>query len=257
MATGVTTGVTRSIVTRTEYDSFGNLVTRIEDATSSAPRITRYAYDALGNQIRTIFPDAGVLNEDGVLVATGTMPFVEVTYDALGRAIIQRDVRGHYSQKLYDSQDRLIYEIDQEGYVTAYTYNAFGEQYELRRLSVPVQIANDVPISRDGLESLIVLGNEDRRIVTSYDKAGRVASVTQVLWDAEAGDGGSVDVWGEQVSISTTRSETWWLNANWRRTCGKGGLTQVRSLSRFGTYPRLPISSGTKQFTTTTLRGVE
>lgn len=180
---GVVSTESRSLTTRLGYDSFGNVVTRIEDSDSNRSRITTYVYDVRGNQIRTIFPDAGILDVSGNLVATGQNPTTEVTYDALGRAVMQKDARGYYSHKIYDAQDRVIYDVDQQGYVTEYAYNVYGEQTRLRRLAQPVQLQTAEPVTRETLEGLLLHSDsEDRIIVTEYDKEGRKSRVVQLFW---------------------------------------------------------------------------
>ncbi|MFQ6311061.1 hypothetical protein [Lysobacter capsici] len=97
---GNTTYGAQRIVTRSEYDALGNVLRRIEDATGARPRVTTYLYDNRGNQIRTTFPDAGKIDPaSGQLIASGNQPTVEVSYDALGRAVMQKDVRDRYSYK--------------------------------------------------------------------------------------------------------------------------------------------------------------
>lgn len=189
-ATGAVTTQRRSVVTLTGYDSFGNVISRTEDATSSRPRTVTYEYDVRGNQIRTVFPTSGQLDADGNLVDTETHSSIEVTYDALGRAIAQRDVRGNYSYKIYDIQDRVVFDIDQEGYVTEYQYNAHGEQTRLRRLANRAEASPVGQSAQQFAEQLIYSDYQDRVIDTFYDAAGRKSSVIQLLWDGRLGDGG-------------------------------------------------------------------
>ncbi|WP_349812608.1 LysM peptidoglycan-binding domain-containing protein [Xanthomonas arboricola] len=152
----------------------------IEDADGGRPRVTRYEYDNRGHQIRTIFPDAGRLNAKGEVVASGESATVEITYDAFGNAVMQKDVRGKYSYKSYDTQGRLAYDVDSEGYVISYGYNAFGDQSRLTRHAYKADISTDM--ADPNPESIgrylhWMSSSSDRTIYTFYDRAGRKSSV--------------------------------------------------------------------------------
>ncbi|WP_207306761.1 LysM peptidoglycan-binding domain-containing protein [Xanthomonas oryzae] len=179
-ASGTVVSVQRRVVTRYAYDGQGNVTSMTEDADGGSPRITRYEYDNRGHQIRTIFPDAGRLDANGQLIASGQNATIEITYDALGNAVMQKDVLGKYSYKAYDTQGRLAYEVDAEGYVVSYGYNAFGEQSRLTRHAQQAHIAKDVPDSNpekiDRYLQSIGSAN-DRSIYTLYDLAGRKSDV--------------------------------------------------------------------------------
>lgn len=185
-AAGVVSLVTRTVVTQIAYDALGNVTQRTEDATGAKPRITQYQYDNRGHQIKTIFPDAGAIDPaTGAINATGTTPTIEVTYNALGQAVVQKDVRGNYSYKTYDSLGQLAYEVDQEGYVTGYTYNAFGEQATLRRYASRLGAIGGwsagTAISLPQLTASVVIPSAtlDRTLTTSYDSLGRQTQVQQ------------------------------------------------------------------------------
>ena len=186
--TGTVSTATRSVKTVLAYDALGNVISRTEDATGPTPRITQYQYDSRGNQIRTTFPDAWQIDPaTGALVATGQTPTTEVTYDALGRAVVQKDVRGNYSYKVYDSLGRVAYDIDQEGYATGYVYNAFGEQSQLRRHATKVNFAGiggftaGTAIQLSQLTASVVVASaaQDRVIATTYDRRGLQIQVQQ------------------------------------------------------------------------------
>ncbi|KWS06277.1 Rhs-family protein [Lysobacter capsici AZ78] len=172
---------TRSIVTRTAYDTLGNVVSRIQDADTAEACITRYEYDNRGHQIRTIFPDAGQIDPStGELNATGVGATIEVTYDALGRAVMQKDVRGYYSYKIYGRNGLVSWEIDQEGYVTGYAYNGFGEQTHLTRYAGRLDLPAGQPVSSEQIGAKITgisVYGMDRMLETVYDSSGRVADI--------------------------------------------------------------------------------
>jgi YD repeat-containing protein len=176
----------RRVVTRTEYDALGNVIRRLEDADGARPRITRYEYDNRGNQIRTIFPDAGKINPaNGQLIASDIQPTIEITYDALGRAVAQKDVRGNYSYKVYDNLGRLAYDVDQENYVTAYGYDGFGQQTNLRRHAQTLNVgalagwSPGQPLSMAQMQAAAATSASDRTIATRYDQRGLAVQIEQ------------------------------------------------------------------------------
>ena len=185
-ASGVVSFVTRTVVTQIAYDALGNVTQRTEDATGAKPRITQYQYDNRGHQIKTIFPDAGAIDPaTGAINATGATPSIEVSYNALGQAVVQKDVRGNYSYKTYDRLGQLAYEVDQEGYVTGYTYNAFGEQATLRRYATRLGAIGGwsagSAITLPQLTATVVIPSAtlDRTLTTSYDSLGQQTQVQQ------------------------------------------------------------------------------
>ncbi|KER81216.1 hypothetical protein IA64_15700, partial [Xanthomonas arboricola pv. celebensis] len=182
-ASGTVTSVQRSLVTRYTYDGQGNVTSMIEDADGGRPRVTRYEYDNRGHQIRTIFPDAGRLDAAGQLVASGESATVEITYDAFGNAVMQKDVRGRYSYKSYDTQGRLAFDVDAEGYVISYGYNAFGEQSRLTRHANKAGISTDMPDEDPqsiGRYLQWIDSSDDRTLYTFYDRAGRKSNVATI-----------------------------------------------------------------------------
>ncbi|MDQ3287380.1 MAG: putative Ig domain-containing protein, partial [Pseudomonadota bacterium] len=165
---------TRAVVIRTDYDGMGNVVARTEDAGQAGARTTQYSYDNRGRQIRTTFPDAGRWDAaQNRVVATGQQPTIEILYDALDRAVVHKDVRGFHEYRVLDAAGQLRYEVDQQGYVTAYTYNAFGEQTSLTRHALAIQTTPGQPISIGEVESRLQSGESDRTLTTSYDLRGQ------------------------------------------------------------------------------------
>jgi YD repeat-containing protein len=184
----------KSIVTRMTYDALGNLVSRTENAAAADAadaRTTQYVYDARGRQIKTIFPDAYKINTSGALVASGILPEINITYDALDRAVVQKDVRNNYSYKVYNALGQLAYDIDAEGYVTSYAYNAYGEQSGLTRHANPINIAGQgsVPLT----EITVSPSSADRTLTMSYDSRGNKVAVTQPTVSYVKADGTSAN----------------------------------------------------------------
>ncbi len=177
------------VVTRLGYDAFGNVISRTEGDGTPEARTTQYAYDLRGNQTRTIFPRAGVYNEATSTLDTsvGISPETQITYDALDRAVVQKDTNGNFSYKVYDRQGQLAYDIDAEGFVTGYTYNAYGEQTGLTRYANRLNTGAPAfagwqtgqAIGLAPLQAALVTSAADRTVTTTYDALGLSLSVTQ------------------------------------------------------------------------------
>ena len=181
----------RSIVTRFTYDALGNVRTRTDNADAPVTtdrRTTTYVYDNRGYQVSTIFPDAGSYNvTTNALDATGVQATIEITYNALGQAVVQKDVRNNYSYKTYDALGRVTHEVDQENNVSSYTYNAFGEVSSVRRFATALNtgviagwtVGQALSTAQLQTVGAIVANAADRTIDTAYTALGQKASVTQ------------------------------------------------------------------------------
>ena len=206
-ANGQITQTLRSVVTRMGYDGLGNIIMKIEDSDGNDPRTTQYNYDNRGHQILTSFPDAGQIESDGNVHATGNHPTIEITYDALGRAVVEKDVRGNYRQRAYDAAGQLLFEVDQEGGTTGYTYNAFGEQVTLTRFAISmdptgaqassaeaIRTKVDIHIHTVTSDGFVIDWTPPNRVLTSiYDARGQKIEVHQsaVTWVDGTGASGT------------------------------------------------------------------
>ena len=90
---------------------------------------------------------------------------------------------GNDSYKVYDAAGEVIYEIDADNYVTAYTYDAFGNQLTETRYAnalTSVLPTNSASLAKSDITSRLNADpNADRTITTSYDAMNRVISVVQ------------------------------------------------------------------------------
>lgn len=188
-----TSSTSRTVQTRFVYDNLGNLTHRIENFTTGAAgnapesRVTSYKYDALGRQVETINADrysiAGRTYGQTVLVdgsvVTSASPSSKVTFDAAGRAIILRDEGGRYSYKIYDAVGRVRREVDADGYVTRYGYDALGNVDLLRRFSTRLPgFDSTQPYTLQQVMDMVIPETlEDRAIYTQHDALGRQTSI--------------------------------------------------------------------------------
>ncbi|MGH8049127.1 MAG: hypothetical protein ACREPB_00545, partial [Arenimonas sp.] len=124
----------------------------------------------------------------GTVDASGLITSTEVTYNSLNQAVVQKDVRGFYSYKVYDQSGRVAYDIDSEGYVTRFLYNSYDEQISLRRYSAKIVTSGlsgwtagtALTLAQLQTPGVIVSNNTtDRVLVNTFDARGLKTSVTQ------------------------------------------------------------------------------
>lgn len=184
-----------SLQTHMTYDAVGNVTSRTEGYGRTDARTLQYQYDALGRQIRTIFPQVGVYNSaadnlsttgtSGVVSRTemSTTPESRVYYDTLGNAIVGRDALGNYSYKVYDGLNRVKYEIDAEHYVTEHAYDRFGNRTHVTRYTNRIDIsAHSDPtagFSAAEVASLIGGAATSRTIETRYNRLNQIEQIIQ------------------------------------------------------------------------------
>jgi YD repeat-containing protein len=180
------------IVTFMEYDALGNVKHRTEAYGTLQARRTSYVYDGLGRQTKTIYPAVGYYNytvddEDrtaaNVFRDESSVPlFSEVFYDTLGNAVRSIDVAGNTSFRVYDKAGRIAYEVDAKNHVTYHGYNSLGHEIQLVRLALP--LTSSLPtdpnsITREAVLARAVGSSGDRTINKTFDKMGRLLSVTE------------------------------------------------------------------------------
>ncbi len=198
-----TTNGIRTLVTKTEYDSKGNII-KVTDAEGNISqtiydaagqkikeidalgRVTKYVYSEGGQLLETIYPDATPNNDSD-------NPRTRKEYDAANRVTADIDELGRPTQYQYDALGRLIYtiypdltpndntdnprketrydkagrviaEVDERGNITRYTYDDAGRRTET--------ILPDSTPNND---------TDNSRILVTYDALGRQISQTDPL----------------------------------------------------------------------------
>lgn len=207
------TTTTQRIETRMEYDALGNLKTRIEAAGRPEERTTLYEYDAVGRQTRVVYPAVSVYAESPSSAAynglNGVADRVEevrtlwtsTTYDAFGNAVVNVDVSGNLSYKVYDLSNRVVYDIDAMGYATHFERDGFGDVVALTRYADGIPsyafgpaVGMPVTMSQMGFIAQGLLARSDARTVyTEYDALGRAVIVREpagFVFDVESGSSG-------------------------------------------------------------------
>ncbi|HEX7112531.1 MAG TPA: putative Ig domain-containing protein, partial [Mizugakiibacter sp.] len=192
-ATGSIATVTQSIITKLTYDALGNVASRTEAYGTGAARTTTYLYDARGRQVQTIYPDAGKIDPaTGNLVAAGSTPSSQVWYDALDRAVVSLDVNNHYSYKAYDADGRLRFDVDANGNVTEYRYDAYGDQTTLIRYANTLNMSGWTAgraFTVADVQARLNPSSQDRTLASAYDSRGNKISVQQASVSYFVGNG--------------------------------------------------------------------
>ncbi|QDQ25733.1 LysM peptidoglycan-binding domain-containing protein [Chitinimonas arctica] len=127
-----------------DYDSAGQLIRETKAYGSKDALATEYTLDGKGQ--RTAIRSASGTTKQW-FDANGRVFKTEnalghtklVDYDAFGNAVKLTDARGFISYRSYDRQNQLIQEIDNEHYLTGYTYDGFGNVIGKTRYAQQVQ----------------------------------------------------------------------------------------------------------------------
>ncbi|CAM4309497.1 hypothetical protein PSBY109024_20295 [Pseudoalteromonas byunsanensis] len=190
---------------QTTYDWSGNQLNTVTDV----QKTKYFSYDGLGNV--TSITEGGQRNQQWVVGlqkattyfdydnagrqtavrqnATTNAPATITTtvYDALGRAI--SSTQGAVKQsKVYDNTGNVRFEMNGEGDVTEYRYNALGQQVTiikyadqttsaLSSLATLSKMVDEQGNLRSDNPAKLSVSQDDRRIDMRYDKAGRKVQV--------------------------------------------------------------------------------
>jgi YD repeat-containing protein len=184
-----TTPTNRSLQTRLYYDAFGSLVKRLEAAQTVDQRITEYAYDLLGRQIVMAQPgwyDPATGRVEAISAVGRFQRSLATTYNALGsqvRTKLRTGINSYqYEYKAYDNLGRVVYDVDALRNVTAFAYNAFGEQTSVTRYSKSVGTPPqgvDTPWTASALASALGSDPLSRTMTMRYDNLGRKTQTIQ------------------------------------------------------------------------------
>ena len=172
---GAFQSVTESLYTQYGYDGVGNVTAISQGAGPDAAHITvlsttGYTYDAVGHQIQTTYPGN---------IATHTV------YNALGQAVVDQDANGNYQYKVYTSNGQQAYSVDADGYVTATTYDAFGNAIAVTRYATALNTAAITgwsagqALTGAQIQQGLVTSSSDRTITTTYNLLNQKLQVQQ------------------------------------------------------------------------------
>jgi RHS repeat-associated protein len=221
----------RTLVTKTEYDSKGNII-KVTDAEGNISqtiydaagqkikeidalgRVTKYVYSEGGQLLETIYPDATPHNDSD-------NPRTRKEYDAANRVTADIDELGRPTQYQYDALGRLIYtiypdltpndntdnprketrydkagrviaEVDERGNITRYTYDDAGRRTE-------TILPDSTPNNDTDNPRILVTYNALGRQISQTDHLGRK---TQFVYDNLGRPTGQI--FADNTSISST-----------------------------------------------------
>jgi len=122
------------VVTRYEYDGYGNLIRRIRDSGGSLENTTTYTYDSEGNKTSQTDPQGNITTyqyDAGGNLIRITDPLGNVTaytYDSRGNKLTETNALGNTTTYTYDLMDRRISVTDALGNTTNYAYDENGKK---------------------------------------------------------------------------------------------------------------------------------
>jgi YD repeat-containing protein len=190
-------GATVTSTYATTFTAVKNWNGQVNLSTSSlAPDTYRVDIEIRDDAVATGTATTLVDNTDGTWIKTGTQ-YVTIagavtrtetstalttttSYDAQGNATVSKDVGGNYSYKVYDLLGRVQYEIDAGKYLTAYTYDGFGNQLTLKRYATALTFgSHPQAFTASEVQALIKTSADDRTITNVYDLLGQVSETRQ------------------------------------------------------------------------------
>ncbi|WP_284217602.1 hypothetical protein, partial [Agaribacter marinus] len=167
-------------------------IAALSNASIQQAQTTTFTYDELGRQISVSEPTLAVDSEAPNVTS-------HTRYNALGQAYINQIIVTDSSDspktlstinsyKVYDAGGRVAFDVDAEGYVTAYEYDAQGNQTSLTRYEKQLTMTlrnKDAEISIEQIEtwlsSLDSTESKSRTVNTEYNTLGQVVGVKQPL----------------------------------------------------------------------------
>ncbi|MEZ8236655.1 hypothetical protein AB6C62_24485 [Vibrio splendidus] len=185
-----------------EYDALGRLVTERSAIVSYADvqkeqavtqfigrLTTRYAYDSLGNVLRTTKADGTRIQNtqsftydvQGHQVQAQGLAGSQVVYNGQGLASININTEGARRDRVYDATGQLRFDVDELGFITEHRYNAYGEKVEQRRYANAYTKARQSgqSLSVSALSNFTQKGVDWRQVSEVYNARGERVAVTQ------------------------------------------------------------------------------
>jgi len=170
--------VNRQVITRTDYDSFGNKILVVGDE-GHVNQVIQYQYDKLNRVVKSLVdapvdastPDVG--SNNAARQERMTTLSTETVYDAFGNVAAEKDRAGNWSYHVYNLQGRKEYSIDGNGAVVNFRYDNLGN------LSQQIHYANRINLSSQTRiyypkEIAISPSVYDKETTFSYNAAGQL-----------------------------------------------------------------------------------
>ncbi|WP_237057157.1 DUF6531 domain-containing protein [Microbulbifer sediminum] len=194
-----------NVLTEWSYNAFGEkasetlYMTRLNATAHTDPserptglgdaRTTDMFYDRMGRLTRTVYPQVTVTSVDtstGEPVATTgeVRPEETTVYDDFGNAIEVTDKNGNTTYAWYDDKDRLLAQVDPEGYLVEWDYDAQDNVLEQRVYTQPLDTTGITSATRPAAPA-----GEVYTVNKTYDAANRVIEERSPLVDVLDNDG--------------------------------------------------------------------
>jgi len=123
-----------NVVTKYEYNASGNQTKVIKDFGGALANTTTYTYDSLGRKTSVTDPlgheTTYAYDDDGnLLTITDHLDnVITYTYDGRGNKLTETNANGHTTTYTYDLMNRLLTVTDALNHATTYTYNENGNK---------------------------------------------------------------------------------------------------------------------------------
>ena len=172
----------------TETRAYETLVTLPANATGTAPagtgvsRVTTFTYDKLNRLETSTVPSiqTGVLNGTSYTVTTGSLT-TSYKYDANGNVVKITDPNGGKTFTYYDKLGRKTEQVDQENYLTRWTYDSEGNVTQERRFAQKLDATPTIEsrgtvnfnYPAGALSTALGQTYQDRVTDFTYDRMGR------------------------------------------------------------------------------------
>lgn len=174
----------RVIKTQNEYDSFGNLITSIQDA-QGQPRITHYTYDLNNQKTATLTPNATINNVGPKASAQRQEQTQTLTqtwrYNAFGDLIETVDKRGNLTRMAYDWAGRLTGQLDANNALTEYQYDTFDNLIQKTAYANAVILPQGEPCNTSTLAQAAHIDRRDRHETYQYDQDAQCIEIKKDL----------------------------------------------------------------------------
>ncbi|MCK4608514.1 MAG: RHS repeat protein, partial [Gammaproteobacteria bacterium] len=166
------TGVTK----KTYYDSAGNKTQVTFAYGSDDPRTVKLHYNANNKLDSVSIENVTVDGESDPVTVT-----YSIIYNAKGKKIVTQNEDGVGRFYVYDSEDRLKYEVNGKGAVTQYDRNAFGEVATQTKyatlLTIDLSQYIQTGLTTEIVQQNLQINSSDKIAAIVYDHCGRKLSV--------------------------------------------------------------------------------
>lgn len=178
-----------SVITKKDYYLDGSPKSVTKGEGLHEQRNVNFKMNSKGALIETEVPKA-VVDDPAANASLSTIPVQQkdiktiAIYNHLQKEVAKQDESGNWSYKAYDTLGRAIFDVDREGAVTEYSYNAFDEVTIIKEYSTKIIINHDefsnVNFLSDYLSTMLKSDDKADRITTFFrDASGNVSEIVQ------------------------------------------------------------------------------